>query len=91
MKFSVDISETAEKDLDSFDKKTCSIMLKKLLKVAENPQHFLERLSGYTLYKLRCGDYRAVIRVDTAKNILQVVMVDHRENIYKRLQKLIGK
>ena len=89
MSFSVDVSITAEKYLDSLDKKTCEIILKKLKKVAEDPLHFLERLSGYTLYKLRCGDYRAIVRVDTTNNILQIIMVDHRENIYKRLQRLI--
>lgn len=91
MKFSVYISVTAEKDLDSLDKKICEIILKKLQKIREEPLHFLERLAGYTLYKLRYGDYRVVIRIDTSKNILQVVMVDRRENIYKRLQRFIKK
>jgi len=86
MKFSIEISETAEKDLDSLDKNTIEIILKKLYKIAENPLHFLERLSGYTLYKLRCGDYRLIIRIDTGKSILQVVMAGHRKNIYKRLK-----
>ena len=91
MKFSVDISITAEKGLDSFDKKICEIIIKKLYKIAENPLHFLERLSGYTLYKLRCCDYRIIIRVDTAKNALQVIMVGHRKDIYKKLERLIKK
>ena len=88
--FSVDISETAQKDMDSLDNKTCGGVLKRLKKTAENPLHFLERLSGYTLYKLRCGDYRVVIRLDTANQIMQVVMVDNRENVYKRLQRVIN-
>ena len=86
--FSIELSTTAEKDLDSLDKKTCEIILKKLKKVAENPLHFLERLAGYTLYKLRCGDYRVIIRIDTEKNALQIVMLDHRSNVYKRLQRI---
>jgi len=90
MKFSLELSKTAEKDLDALDKKICEEILKKLTKITEDPLHFIERLSGYTLYKLRCGDYRVVIRIDTDKNIIQVVMVDRRENIYKRLQRLIG-
>ena len=87
MKWAIEISETAEKDLDSFDKPIVEAIIKRLQKVAENPLHFLERLSGYTLYKLRCGDYRAIIRMDTAKQLIQVLMADHRKNIYKRLQK----
>ncbi|MBU0930030.1 MAG: type II toxin-antitoxin system RelE/ParE family toxin [Nanoarchaeota archaeon] len=89
MKFTIDISRTAEKDLDSLDEKTSEIIIKKLLKAAEDPMHFLERLRGYTLYKLRCGDFRLVIRIDTSQNALQVIMADHRKNIYKRLQRMI--
>lgn len=89
MNFSVEISATAEKDLDSFDNKTCGIILRKLQQCSKNPSHFIERLSGYTLYKLRCGEYRAIIRLDTGKGLVQVVMVDHRKNIYKRLDKFM--
>ena len=89
MKFSIDFSKTAEKDILSLDKKIFEEILRKINKIRESPLHFIERLSGYTLYKLRCGDYRAVIRLDTDKNIIQVVMVDRRENVYKRLQRLI--
>jgi len=88
MRFLVEISATAEKDLDSLDKKACETIIKKLYKVSENPLHFLERLVGFTLYKLRCGDYRMVIRVYTTKKVLQVIMLDRRERIYKRLQNL---
>lgn len=89
MIFSVVISQTAEKDLDSLDSKTCEEIIKKIYRIIENPLHFLERLSGYTLYKLRCGDYRVIIRADTAKNLLQIVMVGHRRYIYKRLGRII--
>ncbi len=85
MNFKVVLTQTAEKDLDSLDDKACEDIIKRLYKITENPLHFLERLSGYTLFKLRCGDYRAIIRIDTAKNLLQVVMVDHRKRVYKRL------
>ena len=91
MSFSIEISETAEKDLNSLDKRTCESIIKKLHNTAKNPLHFLERLTGYALYKLRCGDYRVIIRVDTAKTVIQVVMLDRRENIYKRLHRFISK
>jgi len=90
MKFSIDFSKTAEKDILSLDKKIFEEILRKINKIKESPLHFLERLSGYTLYKLRCGDYRAIIRLDTDKNMIQIVMIDHRENVYKRLQRLTG-
>ena len=89
MTFSIEISSTAEKDLDSLDNKNCEIILKKLQKIKHEPIRYLERLAGYTLYKLRCGDYRVIVRIDGSKNLLQVIMVGHRKNIYRRLHKTV--
>jgi len=87
--FNIEISSTAEKDLDSLEKKDCERILKKLKKIKKDPIRFIERLAGHTLYKLRCGDYRVIIRIDTSREMLQIVMVDHRKNVYKRLQKAV--
>ncbi len=88
MIFSVQISLTAEKDLDALDDKTCEYILKRIYRASREPLHFLERLHGYTLYKLRCGDYRIIVRLDTSNKIFGVVMVDHRSRVYKRFERL---
>jgi mRNA interferase RelE/StbE len=47
-------------------------------------QHRLERLSGYPYYKLRAGDYRAIITWNREEDVLIVEAVGHRRNVYDR-------
>ncbi|UWG48510.1 Cytotoxic translational repressor of toxin-antitoxin stability system [Halanaeroarchaeum sp. HSR-CO] len=46
--------------------------------------HRLEKLTGYPYYKLRAGDYRAIITWDRADDVHVVEAVGHRRNIYNR-------
>lgn len=52
-----------------------------------NPLRFLERLVGVKSYKLRIGDYRAIIDVDESRKLLEVRFVGHRKNVYRELSK----
>ncbi len=51
----------------------------------DDPFHYLEHYEGGDVYKLRIGDYRALIDVDFLNPILKVRVVGHRRNIYKGL------
>ena len=55
----------------------------KLQTCKENPFHFLEHLEDMEGYKLRIGDYRAIIDVDNSLKIIWVLKVGHRKNIYE--------
>ena len=55
----------------------------KLQACKENPFHFLEHLEEIKGYKLRIGDYRAILDVDKSANIIWVLKVGHRKNIYE--------
>lgn len=57
---------------------------KKLQETKENPFRFLKSLASIEGFKLRVGDYRAIIDVDNANKILKVLKVGHRKNIYDR-------
>ena len=52
----------------------------KLLQIT--PFHFLEHYEG-EYYKLRIGEYRALIDVDFEKKLIKVQVLDHRSRIYK--------
>ena len=60
------------------------IFKKKVSSIKENPFHFLEHYEGEDVYKLRIGDYRALIDVDFENKVLLVQVVDHRRRIYKK-------
>ncbi len=51
--------------------------------IIDNPFHFLEHYEG-EYYKLRIGDYRALIDINFEKKILIVQVLDKRGRIYKR-------
>jgi mRNA interferase RelE/StbE len=59
-------------------------MINKLNAASEDPRHFLDRLVGDTGYKLRIGDYRAIVDVLETEKVIAVRVVGHRKNVYKR-------
>jgi mRNA interferase RelE/StbE len=74
----------AFKNLDGLSRELIGRVLKKLDAVAKDPFRFLEHYEGDKVYKLRIGDYRALIDVDKEQDVLSVQQFDHRSRIYKR-------
>jgi len=71
--------------LRKLPKDVSSRIVKRVKEVKEDPFYYLEHYEGGDVYKLRIGDYRALIDVDFSNKILKVRVVGHRKNIYKRL------
>ena len=49
-----------------------------------NPFHYLEHLEEIEGFKLRVGDYRVIIDVDRTNQILHILKIGHRNNIYEK-------
>jgi len=47
------------------------------------PFHYLEHLEEIEGYKLRVGDYRLIVDIDRASQILHIIKAGHRKNIYE--------
>ena len=56
---------------------------RKLQIVGGNPARYLTRLSSVEAYKLRVGDYRAIVDVDWQREVLYVLSVGHRSTVYR--------
>jgi len=52
------------------------------LRLATFPHH---RLTGSNRYRLRVGDYRIIYTFDAAANIIHLLAVGHRREIYRDL------
>lgn len=88
MKYSVEYSKQAVKDLKKLDKSTRSLILgwiEKNLVNCENP-----RLHGKSLvanhsgkWRYRMGDYRILAEIQDEKVIILVLQIGHRRDIYK--------
>lgn len=57
---------------------------KKLDSITDFPGHYLKRLSGSALYRLRVGDYRVIIDWDKDDDVLRVRRIDKRDRVYDR-------
>ncbi len=77
------IDKNAQSFLDKLPQDISLRIINKLEKIKDNPFHFLEHYEG-KYYKLRIGDYRVLIDIDSEKKILWVRIMDKRGRIYKR-------
>ena len=82
--------KAAAGELEGLKPELAQRVLGKLEESAANPQHFLEGLSGSRYCKLRVGDYRLILEWDRKEERLTVLMLGRREEIYKRMDRLLG-
>ena len=80
--FQIEFTETAKDFLKKLKKNDAEIILNKIYSIRENPYRFLKRLQGEKLWRLRIGDYRAVVDVIVSINKIMVIRIGHRKNIY---------
>jgi len=80
--YSIQIEKNAEDFLKKLQKKDAEIILNKIYSIKENPFRYLKRLQGEKLWRLRIGDYRAIVDVIISMNKIIVVRIGHRKNIY---------
>ena len=74
----------ALKILNKLPKIIIKRVLDKLDAVGEDPFRFLEHYEEENLYKLRIGNYRALIEVNSPEKLLLIKVFNHRKRVYKR-------
>lgn len=79
------IPPKVKKILDKLNYNMKEKILKSLERIRIRPYDYLERLTNSPYYKLRTGDYRAIIDIQDNKLIIYVVKVGHRKNVYDNL------
>ena len=80
----VEYTEQAIGHLENLDAQVADRVMNKVDEATDWTEHRLERLSGYPYYKLRAGDYRAIITWDRNDDVLTVEAIGHRRNVYDR-------
>jgi len=80
--YSIQIEKNAEEFLRRLSKIDAEIILNKIYSIRDNPFRFLKRLQGEKLWRLRIGDYRAVVDVIVSMNKIIVIRIGHRKNVY---------
>jgi mRNA interferase RelE/StbE len=80
--YSISIEKNAENFLKKLGREEAEIILKKIYSIRENPFRFVKRLQGEKLWRLRIGDYRAIIDVVISMNKILVLRIGHRKKVY---------
>ena len=80
--YSIQIEKNAELFIKKLQKSDAETILNKIYSIRENPFRFLKRLQGEKLWRLRIGDYRAVVDVIISMNRIVVIRIGHRKNVY---------
>jgi len=81
--FHVEFSELAAEEFRKLDKSVRERIARKFRAVALDPARYLVRLRSVEAYKLRIGDYRAIVDVNWPEKIIYVLSVGHRSTVYR--------
>lgn len=89
MKFKVEISKSAEKELKALDPPIALKIGSKLLELESNPTPSQsKRLQSSKFYSLKIGKIRVIYSIIHADKMINILAVGYRDSIYKRLKRL---
>jgi mRNA interferase RelE/StbE len=88
MAYTINLTKSAIKELDSLPAKIHDRVVEHLRQLEQDPRlKGAEKLTGLDAYKLRVGNYRIVYEINDKSEQVRVVMVDDRKQVYKRLRR----
>lgn len=84
MPYQVTIKQSAEKEMDRLPKSVFNRICDALLSLEEEPRpKGCKKLRGTDEYRLRVGEFRILYLINDAKEIVEIVSVGHRRDVYR--------
>jgi len=84
IKYHLEITTSAEKELQKYFPKLQKRLINKMLKLSENPRPFgFKKLLASNNYRVRLGDYRIIYTIDDARRSVKILDIGHRKDIYR--------
>lgn len=80
--YAVELTENAAMTLRKLDTEERERIIKKIHSIREDPFAHLKKLTGNHFWRLRIGDYRAIIDVVIKGKTIYVLKIDKRERVY---------
>ena len=82
--YKITFAQSARKELEKPDNVVVNRIISKIEQLSKNPRPFgCRKLKGFeNLWRIRVGDYRVVYRIFDDEQIVDVVVVRHRKQIY---------
>jgi mRNA interferase RelE/StbE len=84
-KYSLEIKQSAQKELDALDDGVFTRIDRKILALADNPRPpGCKKLRGYKdQWRIRIGDWRVVYFIDDGAKLVTIMRVAHRREVYE--------
>lgn len=83
-RYTVEVSDDAERALEKLPKKDVSLILKKMESLADTPRpRGCEKLEDND-YRVRAGNYRIIYNVEDDTLVVLVIDIGPRKDIYRR-------
>jgi mRNA interferase RelE/StbE len=85
LKYSLEIKQSAQKELDALDDTLFARIDRKILVLADNPRPAGgKKLKGYkNLWRIRVGDWRVLYIIDDEAKQVHITRVAHRREVYE--------
>lgn len=81
--YSIELSQTARKQLEKLESQAQERIISALERCRIRPYPHVQRIVGSSFFRLRVGQYRAIIDIKEDVLIVFVIEIGHRKNIYK--------
>jgi len=87
MAYAVTFKASATKELGNLSKSISNSVLSKINALAANPRpNGCAKLKGAgNMWRIRVGDYRVVYVIDDTREIVDIRIIAHRGDVYRRL------
>ena len=85
VKYSLEIKQSAQKELDALDGGLFAGIDRKILALADNPRPArCKKLKGYKdQWRVRVGDWRVLYIIDDGAKLVTVTRIAHRREVYE--------
>ena len=84
MEYKIVWSLKAAKQMERLDRSIAKRIYEKVDQLRQNPERYVEKLVRYPYYRLRVGDFRLILDIQSQTLIVLILKVGHRINIYER-------
>ncbi len=84
--YKIELRRRAQRALDRLPKTDFPAVIEAIKELAQTPRpRGVEKVKSTGLWRIRQGDYRIIYRVDDNQQLVTVVRVGHRREIYRSL------
>ncbi len=85
VKYSLEIKQSAQKELDALDDALFTRIDRKILALADHPRPAgCKKLKGFKdQWRVRVGDWRVLYIIDDAEKLVIITRIAHRREVYE--------